>query len=193
MSRKKLILSISLLAALVAAGIIFPSYWNLEHQRELKTLILPESSRPLKKSTKSKEETKSTTELNLKGFDALTAFFSEIQVEELKSLFSDYFSENDRDITSITFLPEQTKYPDGGSTLLYFLLSDGSEFPVTYSTSSGAFFFGEDQKQVSTDTKTYEREIDENLPSYTSDEVFSMEEGGYADTPDDEPAGEVTP
>lgn len=193
MSRKKLILSITLLATLVAAGIILPSCWRMEHRKNKHYFSLPAPGRDTKKepakAVKPSEPSKPAErqELSCEGFDSLKDFFPEYGLEEIQALFVDYFTGNDNTVTSVTFQPEQTEYPDGGSTILHFSLSDGTDFPVTYNISSGSFFFGKEKKQVSTGTQTYERKTDDKLPSYSSDEIFSMQEGGYADTPDDEP------
>lgn len=181
MSRIKIILSIFLLAALIATGIILPTHWRTEKQKARDTPTL------------SKEEPNATDdvkeelqpELSYLNFDKLSVFFPGMQIDEIRTLFSTYFKERDLNITTVTFEPERTEYPDGGSTLLYFSLSDGTDLPVTISTSSGAFFFGEEQKEMNTEAITYERETDDTLPDYSSDEIFEMQEGGYADTFDD--------
>lgn len=196
MSRKKLILSITLLATLVAAGIIFPSRWRMEHQKNKHYFSFPVTGRNTKTAPPNEtepSEPEEIQELSCEGFDSLNAFFPEYEIDEIKALFVDYFTENNIAVTSVAFHPEQTEYPDGGSTILHFSLSDDTDFPVTYNISSGSFFFGEEKEQVSAGIRTYERKTDDKLPSYTADEIFSMQEGGYADTPDDEPDGEVIP
>lgn len=180
MSRKKVIFSIFLLAALVAAGIALPSYWRAEKQKKQ-----VDNHKPPITETDIQDQTEETLELSYEGFDGLTAFFSNNRIDDLKSLFPVYFNDTGRTVTTVTFLPEKTEYPDGGNTKLYFLLSDGTELPVTCSTSSGAFFFGEEQTRMQTKDSSYERVTDDTLPSYSADDISSMQEGGYADTGDD--------
>lgn len=69
--------------------------------------------------------------------------------------------------------------------MLTFAFSDNTTLPVTCSTSTGAFLFGEEKLQVSENIITYERETDDKLPAVTTEEIESMQEGGFADTPND--------
>ena len=83
------------------------------------------------------------------------------------------------------FLPDETGYPDKDTTLLQFSLSNGTLLPVTYSASSGAFFFGEEKLQIAKDSRTYPRQTDDTLSSVTTEEIEARQEGGYADTSND--------
>lgn len=183
MSRIKVVLSIFLLIALVAVGIVLPTIWKMKEQN-LKHDT--QSDRTSSQEEETDEEETTISELDFIGFDALADFFSDIQIEDFKEQFFSYFEKTGQTaVTTVEFLPNETNYPDKDSTLLIFSLSDGSNLPVTYSTSLGAFLFGEEKLQVSSDTRTYIRQNDDTLPTITTEEIESMQEGGYADTPNE--------
>ena len=92
----------------------------------------------------------------------------------------------DRYISSVTFLVDETSYPSNGETLFQFSLSDGSKLPVTCLTVDGTFTFGENNQQIDSsgmsDIRIYARQTDNSLPAVTTEEIETMQEGGYADT-----------
>ena len=125
-------------------------------------------------------------ELEYIGFDTLEDFFSQNQIDDFKEQFPSYFEITGQTaISSVEFLPDETNYPDKDTTLLQFSLSDDTLLPVTYSASSGAFFFGEEKTQIKTDSRTYFHQTDETMSTITTEEIESRQEGGYADTKDD--------
>ncbi len=142
MSRKKVILSIFLMIALVLVGIVLPAIWKMEKQDSEKSAESTHTTTTEKEPTTIPEEI--VSDLEYIGFDALKEFFSGSQIADLKEQFPSYFEKTGQtDISSLEFLPDETSYPDKGSTRLLFALSDDTLLPVTYSTSSGAFFFGD--------------------------------------------------
>ncbi|MCI7603052.1 MAG: DUF5038 domain-containing protein [Blautia massiliensis] len=181
MSRKKLILSILLMIGMIVAGIVLPALWKAEKQKN----HTADPKQPAKEIQKEGEDTASLPTLKYVAFEELQ-FFADTQINELKQQLSLYLKETGKtDITSVTFLPEQTTYPEGNDIMLTFALSDNTTLPVTCSTSTGAFLFGEEKLQISENTITYERETDDKLPAVTTEEIESLQEGGFADTPND--------
>lgn len=188
MNRKKVILSIFLMVALVLVGIVLPTIRKMEKSDAKKSSVSDQTD---SQETESDEpiETQAETisEPDYLGFDALTVFLSDGQIADLKEQFLSYFKETELSgIDTVEFLPDETSYPDSDSTLLQFALSNGDTLPVTYSTSSGAFFFGEEKLQVSNETRTYSRQKEDTLPTLTTEEIEARQEGGYADTKDDD-------
>lgn len=184
MSRKKVILSIFLMIALVLVGIVLPAIWKMEKQDSEKSAESTHTTTTEKEPTTIPERV--VSDLEYIGFDTLKEFFSGSQIADLKEQFPSYFKKTGQtDISSLEFLPDETSYPDKDSTLLLFALSDDMLLPVTYSTSSGAFFFGEEKLQVSADSRTYPRQTDDTLESLTTEEIETRQEGGFADTTDD--------
>lgn len=183
MSRKKVILSIFLMIALVLVGIVLPTIWKMEKHDSEKETESNQTSIPEKETTVPEETVVQPEYIH---FDALKEFFSENQIEDLKEQFPSYFDEiGQNGVSSVEFLPDETSYPEKDTTLLQFSLPDGNKLPVTYSTSSGAFFFGEEKLQVSTAQRTYMRQTDDSLPPVTTEEIEARQEGGFADTTDD--------
>lgn len=181
MSRKKLILSILLMISMIVAGIVLPALWKAEKQKN----HTADPKQPAKEIQTEGADTVSLPTLKYVAFEELQ-FFADTQINELKQQLSLYLKETGKtDITSVTFLPEQTTYPEGNDIMLTFALSDNTTLPVTCSTSTGAFLFGEEKLQISENTITYERETDDKLPAVTTEEIESMQEGGFADTPND--------
>lgn len=186
MSRKKLILSIFLMAALVSVGIILPAMHRDQTSRK------PEGKKPISTTEKTRKpaptrEVSSLSGLQYLGFEDLETFLPLIQIEDLKAQMASYLQEAGYiNITSITFLVDETTYPFNGETLFQFSLSDGSKLPVTCFTADGTFSFGEEKRQIpSSDTaytRIYTRQTDDSLPSVTTEEIEAMQEGGYADT-----------
>ena len=116
------------------------------------------------------------------SFEELSQFFSSAQTASLKEQFPLYLTLIGRtDITSAEYLPDETGYPDTTSVELHFLLSDDSTLPVFYDTMTGAFSFGEERTVLGTSGQTYEKTVDDTLPSVSSSEVEQRQEGGYAD------------
>lgn len=182
MSRKKLILSILLMISMIVAGIVLPVLWKAEKQKK----HTADPNQPAKEIQTERADTSSLPTLKYVAFEELQAFFSDTQINELKEQFPLYLKETGKtDITSVTFLPEQTTYPEGNDIMLTFAFSDNTTLPVTCSTSTGAFLFGEEKLQVSENIITYERKTDQKLPAVTTEEIESMQEGGFADTPND--------
>ena len=186
MSRKKFILSIFLMAALVSVGIILPAMHRnqTEGQPERKK-SLPATGKTTKPTPI--KEASSLAGLQYLGFEDLETFLPLIQIEDLKTQMVSYLQDTGyRTITSVTFLADETSYPSNGETLFQFSLSDGSKLPVTCLTADGTFTFGEENQQTSSSdtayTRIYTRQTDDTLPAVTTEEIEAMQEGGYADT-----------
>lgn len=187
MSRKKLILSILLMIGMIVAGIVLPALWKAEKKKN----HTADLNQPAKEIQTEGEDTASLPTLKYVAFEELQ-FFADTQINELKQQLSLYLKETGKtDITSVTFLPEQTTYPEGNDIMLTFAFSDNTTLPVTCSTSTGAFLFGEEKLQVSENIITYERKTDQKLPAVTTEEIESLQEGGFADTPNDIEATET--
>ena len=180
MSRKKIILSIILLVVFVLAAIILPALWKSNNKKPATQTENTEASTEKESTVDSDNE---ITALKFQKFDQLSNFFSDSQIRSLKAQCIAYLlTLEKRNLTSITFQPDQTSYPEKTTIRLVFDLSDGTSLPVTYSTPTGAFYFGEEQLQMEIDTTIYEQETDDSLPSLTTDEIEVQQEGGYADT-----------
>ena len=186
MSRKKFILSIFLMAALISVGIILPAmHRNQTAEQPSKKISLPATGKTTKPSPI--KETSSLPGLQYLGFEDLETFLPLIQIEDLKPQMNSYLQEAGyTGITSITFLADETTYPSNGEILFQFSLSDGSKLPVTCLTADGTFTFGEENQQTSSSdtayTRIYTRQTDDTLPAVTTEEIEAMQEGGYADT-----------
>lgn len=186
MSRKKLILSIFLMAALVSVGIILPAmHRNQTAEQPTRKKQVPATGKTTKPSPI--KENSSLSGLQYLGFEDLETFLALIQIEDLKTQMVSYLQDTGyRNITSVTFLVDETRYPSDGETLFQFSLSDGSKLPVTCLTVDGTFTFGEEERQISSSenayTRIYTRQTDNSLPAVTTKEIESMQEGGYADT-----------
>ncbi len=186
MSRKKLILSIFLMAALVSVGMILPSmHRNQTAEQPARKKQIPATGKTTKPSPI--KENSSLSGLQYLGFEDLETFLALIQIEDLKTQMVSYLQDTGyRNITSVTFLVDETSYPSNGETLFQFSLSDGSKLPVTCLTADGTFTFGEEERQISSSenayTRIYTRQTDNSLPAVTTKEIESMQEGGYADT-----------
>ena len=171
MSRKKLILSILLMIGMIVAGIVLPALWKAEKQKN----HTADPKQPAKEIQTEGADTVSLPTLKYVAFEELQ-FFADTQINELKQQLSLYLKETGKtDITSVTFLPEQTTYPEGNDIMLTFALSDNTTLPVTCSTSTGAFLFGEEKLQISENTITYERETDDKLPAVTTEEIAKQQ------------------
>lgn len=186
MSRKKLILSIFLMAALVSIGIILPAmHRNQTAEQPTRKKQVPATGKTTKPSPI--KENSSLSGLQYLGFEDLETFLALIQIEDLKTQMVSYLQDTGyRNITSVTFLVDETRYPSDGETLFQFSLSDGSKLPVTCLTVDGTFTFGEEERQISSSenayTRIYTRQTDNSLPAVTTKEIEAMQEGGYADT-----------
>ena len=186
MSRKKFILSIFLMAALISVGIILPAmHRNQTAEQPSKKKSLPATGKTTKPSPI--KETSSLPGLQYLGFEDLETFLPLIQIEDLKPQMNSYLQEAGyTGITSITFLADETTYPSNGEILFQFSLSDDSKLPVTCLTADGTFTFGEENQQTSSSdtayTRIYTRQTDDTLSAVTTEEIEAMQEGGYADT-----------
>ena len=136
----------------------------------------------------------------------METFLPFVQIEDLKTQLASYLQEASyTDLSSVTFLVDETSYPSNGQTLFQFALSNGSKLPVTCLTADGTFTFGEKNQQIdssgTSDTHIYARQTDNSLPTVTTEEIETMQEGGYADTESTDSTesisenntGEVTP
>ena len=186
MGRKKLILSIFLMAALVSAGMILPAmHRNQTAEQPARKKQVPAAGKTAKPSPR--KENSSLSGLQYLGFEDLETFLALIQIEDLKTQMVSYLQDTGyRNIASIIFLADETSYPSNGETLFQFSLSDGSKLPVTCLTADGTFTFGEENQQTSSSdtayTRIYTRQTDDTLSAVTTEEIEAMQEGGYADT-----------
>lgn len=186
MSRKKLIFSVLLMAALVSVGIVLPSMHRSQTTRQ-PTKRKPTSSVEKPAVPPPINEVSSLSGIQYLGFEDLETFLALIQIEDLKTQLASYLQESGyTDLSSVTFLVDETSYPSNGETLFQFSLSDGSKLPVTCLTVDGTFTFGEEERQISSSenayTRIYTRQTDNSLPAVTTEDIESMQEGGYADT-----------
>lgn len=186
MSRKKLILSVLLMAALVSVGIVLPSMHRSQTTRQ-PTKRKPTSSVEKPAVPPPINEVSSLSGIQYLGFEDLETFLPSVQIEDLKTQLASYLQESGyTDLSSVTFLVDETSYPSNGETLFQFSLSDGSKLPVTCLTADGTFTFGENNQQIDlsdmSDTRIYARQTDNSLPAVTTEEIEAMQEGGYADT-----------
>ena len=186
MSRKKFILSIFLMAALVSVGIILPAmHRNQTEGQPARKKSLPAAGKTTKPAP-IKEES-SLSGLQYLGFENLETFLPLIQIEDLKTQLASYLQETGYiNIASVTFLVDETSYPSNEETLFQFSLSDGRKLLVTCLAADGTFTFGEQNQQISSSdtayTRIYTRQTDDTLPAVTTEEIEAMQEGGYADT-----------
>ena len=186
MSRKKLILSILLMAVLVSVGIILPAmHRDQTAEQPAGKKQVPAAGKTAKPSPR--KENSSLSGLQYLGFEDLETFLALIQIEDLKTQMVSYLQDTGyRNITSVTFVVDETSYPSNGEILFQFALSDGSRIPVTCLTADGTFTFGEEERQISSlenvYSRIYTRQTDDSLPSVTTEDIEAMQEGGYADT-----------
>lgn len=186
MSRKKLVLSFLLLASLVTVGIILPAmYRNQISGQQDKKRNEPKAGKAADKQPVNNPA--SLTGLQYLGFEDLETFLPAAQTDILKTQLTSYLQEAGyADLTSVTFLVDETSYPSNGTIRFLFALSDGSKLPVTCLTADGTFTFGEENQTVPSsdpaDTRIYTRRTDDTLPAVTTEEIEAMQEGGYADT-----------
>ena len=186
MSRKKLILSIFLMAALVSVGIILPAmHRNQTAEQPARKKSLPATGKTTKPAPI--KEASSLAGLQYLGFEDLETFLPLIQIEDLKTQLASYLQETGYiNIASVTFLVDETSYPSNEETLFQFSLSDGRKLLVTCLAADGTFTFGEQNQQISSSdtayTRIYTRQTDDTLPAVTTEEIEAMQEGGYADT-----------
>lgn len=186
MSRKKLIFSVLLMAALVSVGIVLPSMHRSQTTRQ-PTKRKPTSSVEKPTIPSPINEVSSLSGIQYLGFEDLETFLPFVQIEDLKTQLASYLQKAGyTDLLSVTFLVDETSYPSNGETLFQFSLSDGSKLPVTCLTVDGTFTFGENNQQIGSsgmsDIRIYARQTDNSLPAVTTEEIETMQEGGYADT-----------
>lgn len=180
MKKGKLIFSIFLMILFISITIILPSLWKKEALKDDDVIEIPLIEENIETLP---DNTDISHSLTFKNTEHLVSFFSLGQIENLKTQLCLYLEQTVRpDITSVSFLPEATTYPDGAEILLQFILSDDSILPVTYSITTGNFYFGKEKCQLTSNAVTYERQTDASLPSVQTEEVEEMDEGGYPDT-----------
>ena len=110
--------------------------------------------------------------------------------DDLKALFPVYLQNSGRtEIKSVTFLPDETTYPDNNTTRLFFQLSDSTRLPVQYIGDLGVLLFGDEEAEFSTEQQSYEKQTDDSLPTVTTDQVETRQEGGYDDITSTQTAG----
>ena len=186
MSRKKLIFSVLLMAALVSVGIVLPSMHRSQTTRQ-PTKRKPTSSVEKPAIPSPINEISSLSGIQYLGFEDLETFLPFVQIEDLKTQLAFYLQESGyTDLSSVIFLVDETSYPSNGQTLFQFALSNGSKLPVTCLTADGTCPFGENNQQIDSsgmsDIRIYARQTDNSLPAVTTEEIETMQEGGYADT-----------
>ena len=180
----RVILAILLLIIMVVIGIVLPSLWKSSKNTSEKQEDLANSDR--EDSTPTEE----MSDLEYTGFEKLSSFFPDSVTADLKALFPVYLQNSGRaDIKSVTFLPDETTYPDNNTTRLFFQLSDNTRLPVQYIGDLGVLLFGNEEAEFPTEQKSYEKQTDDSLPTVTTDQVESRQEGGYDDITSSQPAG----
>ena len=183
MSRLRVILAILLLIILVVIGIVLPSLWKSTKNTSEKQTDLASSDR--EDSTPPEE----MSDLEYTGFEKLSPFFPDSITADLKALFPVYLQNSGRiEIKSVTFLPDETTYPDNNTTRLFFLLSDSTRLPVQYIGDLGVLLFGDEEAEFPTEQRSYEKQTDDSLPTVTTDQVENRQEGGYDDISSSQPA-----
>ena len=184
MSKLRVILAILLLIILVVIGIVLPSLWRSSKNTSEKQTDLASSNRD---DLTPNEE---SSDLEYTGFEKLSSFFPDSVTADLKALFPVYLKNSGRDeIESVTFLPDETTYPDNNTTRLFFQLSDSTRLPVQYIGDLGVLLFGDEEAEFSTEQQSYEKQTDDTLPTVTTDQVETMQESGYDDITPPQPAG----
>lgn len=184
MSKLRVILAISLLIILVVIGIVLPSLWRSSKNTSEKQTDLASSNRD---DLTPNEE---SSDLEYTGFEKLSSFFPDSVTADLKAIFPVYLKNSGRDeIESVTFLPDETTYPDNNTTRLFFQLSDRTRLPVQYIGDLGVLLFGDEEAEFSTEQQSYEKQTDDTLPTVTTDQVETMQESGYDDITPPQPAG----
>lgn len=184
MSRLRVILAILLLIILVVIGIVLPSLWRSSKNTSEKQTDLASSNRD---DLTPNEE---SSDLEYTGFEKLSSFFPDSVTADLKALFPVYLKNSGRaEIKSVTFLPDETTYPDNNTTRLFFQLSDSTRLPVQYIGNLGVLLFGDEEAEFSTEQRSYEKQTDDTLPTVTTDQVETMQESGYDDITQSQPAG----
>lgn len=180
MSKKKLIISIVLLLSLVAICIIVP----LARQKGAAGEGETTSETKVPDESASETETEVTLlDLEFHGFGDLADFFTEDQLEVLKEQLTYYISANLPETTEVTFIPEEISYLNASTLQLVFQLSDEDTLSVYHDLRSDTFCFSDEGIIIETKEEvTYEKETDYSLPSYSAEEIESMQEGGYPDT-----------
>lgn len=173
MSKLRIFIAIVVFILLILIGIFLPWIWNTHASNPKKDSGTPTKS----------EETEADTAYTFHEFEGLSAFLSKSLISDLKECFPVYLSRIEKpSITDITFLPEETQYPDTYTTQLFFLLSDDTRLPVRYRADLGVFLFGEEETEFATKQQIYEQETDDSLPAVTPEEVENQQEGGLNDT-----------
>lgn len=184
MSKLRVILAILLLIILVVIGIVLPSLWRSSKNTSEKQTDLASSNRD---DLTPNEE---SSDLEYTGFEKLSSFFPDSVTADLKALFPVYLKNSGRaEIKSVTFLPDETTYPDNNTTRLFFQLSDSTRLPVQYIGDLGVLLFGDEEAEFSTEQRSYEKQTDDTLPTVTTDQVETMQESGYDDITPPQPAG----
>lgn len=184
MSKLRVILAILLLIILVVIGIVLPSLWRSSKNTSEKQTDLASSNRD---DLTPNEE---SSDLEYTGFEKLSSFFPDSVTADLKALFPVYLKNSGRaEIKSVTFLPDETTYPDNNTTRLFFQLSDSTRLPVQYIGNLGVLLFGDEEAEFSTEQRSYEKQTDDTLPTVTTDQVETMQESGYDDITQSQPAG----
>ena len=183
MNRPRVILANLLLIILVVIGIILPNLWKSGKNTSEKQAELASSDR--EDSTPNEE----MTDFEYTGFEKLSPFFPYSITADLKALFPVYLQNSGRiEIKSVTFLPDETTYPDNNTTRLFFLLSDSTRLPVQYIGDLGVLLFGDEEAEFPTEQRSYEKQTDDSLPTVTTDQVENRQEGGYDDISSSQPA-----
>ncbi len=184
MSKLRVILAILLLIILVVIGIVLPSLWRSSKNTSEKQTDLASSNRD---DLTPNEE---SSDLEYTEFEKLSSFFPDSVTADLKALFPVYLQNSGRiEIKSVTFLPDETTYPDNNTTRLFFQLSDSTRLPVQYIGDLGVLLFGDEEAEFSTEQRSYEKQTDDTLPTVTTDQVETMQESGYDDITPPQPAG----
>lgn len=178
MSRKKVFLSIFLFVLLIIVSIILPTVWKLDKK------ISEKAPTPEKSSDSLPEVTKVPLKVTFQDFEELSSFLAAIQITSLQEQFPEYLQQAGYEGSlTITFMPEETYYPDKNTSCFYFQITEKDILAVYYNTPSGAFSFGKNKTVIQSDPISYTKPTDENLPKVTTEDIEEFMEGGYADVP----------
>lgn len=119
--------------------------------------------------------------ITFQNMSGLQAFLSHGDLMSMEEDFNAYLTDEiSTNITTVTWLPDQTENIDEHTIRWMFELSDGSQITVDYQMTAGILKFGEDGKEYQVTPVNEEesfRSMSEDVP--TSQEIEERQEGGF--------------